>query len=78
MSAEERKKNITTIEELYPPDSQYPETKKLGEEFMHWALTKFINRYGWRGLSDAILKDMAYFCERHEKMVERGNFKEEK
>jgi len=78
MSEKERKKSIAIIEELYPPDSQYPATKKMGEEFMHWALTKFINRYGWKGLDEAILKDMAYFCQRHEKMVENGNFKDNK
>ena len=67
MSASE--KYITIIEELYPPDSRFPETATKGKEFMVWALERFIDRMGgWRKLDESILKDMAYYCERQEKM----------
>lgn len=63
------KKYIAIIEELYPPDSRFPETANRGKEFMMWALQRFIDRMGWKNLDEAILKDMAYYCERHEKMT---------
>ena len=69
--SEQSKKYVALIEELYPPDSRFPETATLGKEFMVWALQRFIDRMGgWKKLDESILKDMAYYCERHEKMTQ--------
>ena len=71
----ERKRYIQIIEHLYPPDSKFPTVSELGDQFMLWSLKRFLSKFkkNWRELDEEILKDMAYFCERHEEMIQDKN-----
>jgi hypothetical protein len=59
----QREQAISTIEALYPVDSQYPDTAKIGKELLLRAVLEFSD---WRKLPDEILIRYASICEYYE------------
>ena len=60
----DRKQAISTIEALFPVDSQYEETNAIGERLLNQAKRECEN---WRNLPDAILFRYADLCEQEER-----------
>ena len=56
-----KEKSIQTIEGLYPPDSNYIETAKVGEKLLIHAKNKF-KRTDWRDESKEVLAVFADLC----------------
>jgi len=57
----QKKRNIKTIDDLYPADSEYPYVRRTGRRLLLEALYK-----NWRTLSPKIIQDYAYLCELEE------------
>jgi len=53
-----RSEAISNIEQLFPIDSDYPDTNKVGEELLMQA----VKNVGWQKLSDEILIEYARLC----------------
>ncbi len=64
----DRQKAIDTIEALYPIDSQYEETNKVGERLLAQAKRECED---WRNLPDAILFRYADLCQQEEERSTR-------
>ena len=54
---------IRSIEELYPPDSEYDDTAEIGQRFL---LSAVMNKMDWRELPLNVLIEMNQFCIRLE------------
>jgi hypothetical protein len=59
----DRKQAISTIEALFPVDSDYPDTREVGERFLEQAKRECEN---WRNLPDNILFRYADLCQQEE------------
>lgn len=64
----DRQQAISTIEALYPIDSQYEETNAIGERLLAQAKRE---REDWRNLPDAILFRYADLCQQEEERTTR-------
>ncbi len=64
----DRQQAISTIEALYPIDSQYKETTAIGERLLAQAKRECED---WRNLPDAILLRYANLCEQEEERSTR-------
>lgn len=61
---------IGHIESLYPPDSQYEETAKIGRDLMLNSIGNKVGFANWRELSD---RDLFLLCRAN--LIEEGEFK---
>ncbi|HDY88357.1 MAG TPA: hypothetical protein ENH82_09640 [bacterium] len=68
-----REKAILAIDSLFPTDSEYPETNKIGIELLEEAKHNVEN---WRNLPDAVLFEYARLCEEREAEANRKFLKE--
>jgi len=60
-------KAITTIEGLYPADSDYPDTRKIGEDLIEQAkINVGESAQNWRQLPLNVLTEYARLCEETE------------
>ena len=59
-----RENAIETIEYLYPADSDYPDTRKIGIQLLEQAKRDADN---WRNLPDATLIRYAELCQQKER-----------
>lgn len=60
---DKRTQAISTIEALYPIDSEYPDSARIGKELLIRAVMEFPD---WRKLPDEILFKYANLCEYEE------------
>lgn len=59
-----REQAIQIIEDLFPPDSQYPDTNAIGNRLLEQAKSEVNN---WRTLPDDIIFRYAQLCEEEER-----------
>jgi len=64
----DRQQAISTIEALYPIDSEYEDTNVIGERLLAQAKREYDN---WRNLPDAVLFRYAELCQREEEHCTR-------
>lgn len=60
---------ISIIENLYPTDSPFPDTNKVGQELLFESLKEI--GFDWRDLTEAVLVRWAEKCESREREAER-------
>lgn len=60
----DRSQAINIIESLYPPDSEYPETARIGQELLEEAKRRVS---AWKQEPDDVLFMFASLCEQKEK-----------
>ena len=58
-----RKQAIQEIEQLFPADGEYPETREIGIRLLEEAKRNVNN---WRNLPDAVIFEYLNLCQREE------------
>jgi hypothetical protein len=62
---------INIIEALYPADSQFSDTEKIGKALLDASMHEA--HFNWRYLPESVLKIYAEKCEALEKLKERND-----
>jgi len=69
MARDKRTKAIETIELLYPADSQFPDTARIGRKLLEQAKQEVET---WRNESDDVLLRYAELCEIEDRKILAG------
>jgi|GEM_PF-4260746 len=67
----EKQKLIDIIGGLYPADSEFSDTKKIGKALLDDSM--YEANFNWRDLPEGVLKIYAEKCETLEKLKERND-----
>lgn len=69
-----KKESIATIEEMYPIDSQYPDTNEVGRELLLESIQEA--NFNWRDLPEEVLAIWSRKCvEKENESIRRFNEK---
>ena len=69
-----KKESIATIEELYPIDSQYPDTNEVGRQLLLESIQEA--NFNWRDLPEEVLAIWSRKCvEKENESIRRFNEK---